>query len=88
MCIRDRYGTARAELLCTCVASLRVQTLVACICRSACIVASRRRLLPYLESRECAIGLMVLSIRTGDLDLLSVSWLSRAPIILSLIVEG
>ena len=44
------YGTARAELLRTCVASMRVQTLVACICRSACAVAWRRRLPPYLES--------------------------------------
>ena len=52
------YGTARAELLCTCVASVRVQTLVACFCRSACAVAWRRHLPPYLESPPvCAIGL-------------------------------
>ena len=44
------YGTARSELLCTCVASVRVQTLVAGICRSACAVPWRRRLLPYFES--------------------------------------
>ena len=44
------YGTARAELLCACVAGVRVQTLVACICRSACAVAWRRRLPPSLES--------------------------------------
>ena len=48
------YGTARAELLCVCVcvcvASVRVQTLVACICRSVCAVAWRGRLPPYLES--------------------------------------
>ena len=44
------YGTARAELLCTCVARVRVQTLAACICRSAYAVAWRRRLPPYLES--------------------------------------
>ena len=44
------YGTARADLLCTCVAGVRVQTLVAFICRSACAVAWRRRLPPYLDS--------------------------------------
>ena len=44
------HGTARAELLCTCVASVRLQTLVACICRSASADAWRRRLPQYLES--------------------------------------
>ena len=34
---------------CVCVASVRVHTLVARICRSACAVAWRRRLPPYLE---------------------------------------
>ena len=43
------YGRAHADLLCTCVASVRVQTLVACICRCACAVAWRQRLPPYLE---------------------------------------
>ena len=40
----------RALNCCVRVASVRVQTMVACICRSACAVASRRRLPPYLES--------------------------------------
>ena len=44
------YGTAHADLLFTCVASVPVQTLVACLCRSAYAVAWRRRLPPYLES--------------------------------------
>ena len=48
------YGTARAELLCMCVASVRVQTLEVCICRSACAVAACRRI---LNRCQCAIGL-------------------------------
>ena len=50
-------GTVHAELLCTCVASVRVQTLVACICRFACAVAWRQRLSPYLESPPACDGL-------------------------------
>ena len=48
-------GTARAELMCTCVASVRVQMLVACICRSACTVANACHCI--LNHHQCAIGL-------------------------------
>lgn len=44
------YGTAHTELLCVCVASKQVQMLVACICHSACAVAWRQHLPPYLKS--------------------------------------
>ena len=44
------YGTARADLLCTCVATMQVQMLVACICCSASAVAWHQHLPPYFES--------------------------------------
>ena len=44
------YMGQRTLNCCVCVARVRVQTLVACICRSACADAWHRRSPPYLES--------------------------------------
>ena len=54
------YGTARVELLCACVAivSVRVQTLVACIWRSASTVSPGAEACSrILNHRQCEIGL-------------------------------
>ena len=55
---RDCYMWNSATLnCCVCVASGWVQTLVACVCHSACADTWYWHLSPYLESHKCTIGL-------------------------------
>ena len=56
------YAMAHAELLCTCVASVQVQMLVACICRSARAVAWRQCCPRILNHHQYVIGLKDLTL--------------------------